>query len=212
MKMDILAKILWVIAIVIIVFALLWFLLGETAFFQRSLEFRARMMLIFCIPALIFAIVLIVLLIRGWKPESISTQRIFALGMMSISIIFALWLIPGVKTEGWLTEKVEGDFVQITSDGKYEYQLQLINLYQNNSYARLYVKEISTDSEAIIRLDIQTKEITGLVHPSKPSSAWAIMDPTDTENIYILTTTNKIWMPITIFEIDMITKTSQLVS
>lgn len=52
-----------------------------------------------------------------------------------------LWLLITVfSTQGWLTEKITSDSLKITADNKYEYRVELINVFLINSHARLYVK------------------------------------------------------------------------
>ncbi len=45
------------------------------------------------------------------------------------------------------------------SDGRYAYQLEWINRFQRNSYARLYLKSLPTEEETRIPLDMKVNQI-----------------------------------------------------
>lgn len=110
-------------------------------------------------------------------------------------------LYKNVQTNGWLTEKIRTDSIQLTSDHRYEYCLELINLFQKNSSARLYVKNIETLEEIRIQLELPTKEITGVTWDD--INYFVKLEPTTNENIYLLHTTKESPFPDEKYEINI---------
>jgi len=180
-------KFIWILALLINLFAILWFIIGSTANFQREIDVVTTVIFVYCgIPSIIIIILSVILLIKGWPPASmwgIAGVTILTVCMLLLS----LPLFKNVNTSGWLTEKITSDTLQITTDGQYEYQLELVNLFQNNSYARLYIKNVSTDGEKRIPLDLPVEEIRGL--SVSKDNHWITLINTDVENMYILRTT-----------------------
>lgn len=207
--MQIAIKVIWITAIVAVFLSMTWFLLGSTAFFQRGIDLVTTCVFVLVwTPALICIAVSIKLLKKGWMPSSNFAQIGLSLVIIILSIIFSSSLLTNVNTEGFLTERVtKNGILQVTADGKYEYQIELINLFQKNSSARLSVKDILTGEEATIPVDINTRKIKGVV---ADFLAWTEMTPTNKGNIYILTTTEDLnETDIQVFEIDMETKKSR---
>ncbi|NBI31020.1 hypothetical protein [Chengkuizengella marina] len=204
--MNILLKIPWVLLTIFSTASLVWFLLGSTANFQRSLDLVGTVTLIIVwIPNFIITVVSIVLLIKGWIPSSLVTYAGFIICMI-ILVISSVSLFQGVNTKGWLTEVIRSDQLKITSDEKYEYRIDLINVFQKNSSARLYVRNMSTGEEANIPVDIHVDKIRGL---RTIDIDWVIMELSDVPNRYILYTTKELGIPEEKFEIDVVTGTSR---
>lgn len=126
---------------------------------------------------------------------------------MILLTILSVYLIQSVSTQGWLTEKITSDSLKITEDDKYEYRVDLINVFQKNSHARLYVKSAATGEEISIPVDIHTDKIVGL--GIKKINNWVIMKPSNESNRYSLYTTKELGIPEEIFEIDLLTGTSK---
>ena len=225
--MTITVKTVWIIAIIVVFISMIWFLFGTTAFFNRGIDLVMTAYYVFIwTPALLLIILSTILLKKGWIPKTVYAQVGFVIVIVFISIFFYLNLFRVVYTKeytrGWLTETVRSDWTQTTSDGFYEYKLEVINVFQRNSYARLYVKDISTDFEMTIAIDISTKNIVtiggvGSVYP-EPSAqpVWSTLTPSNAETIYILTTTETFerWKKdnnnsIEKFEIDIAERTAR---
>lgn len=108
----------------------------------------------------------------------------------------------GVDERGWLYDSVNKDPIKSTADGKYNYSLEIINRGQKNVSQKLYIKELSTEKEKYI--DVQIK-----MEPSYGYSlgtgdwAWARLKNTDHINEYILTTTSELGVPIQSFKINV---------
>jgi hypothetical protein len=201
-------KILWVVAIVINTASLAWFLLGTTANFQRSLDLIATVTLIFFwIPSVILTTWSIRLLIKGWSPASNVAYTGFFFGV-SLLLLFSFFLFQGVNTRGWLTEKITSDSLKLTSDKKYEYRIDLINVFQKNSHARLYIKNVSTGKEMNVAVDNHTDKIVSY-GSSKEGMNWVLMEPTQLPNRYYLYTTRELRIQEEQFEIDVGTETSR---
>ena len=87
-------------------------------------------------------------------------------------------------------------------------------MFQRNSYARLYIKDLSTLEETSFPVDISTNEIDAVTMPTIHTDkeyiefcAWIYLTPSDILNTYILTTTSNLSDKIERFEINMEDKT-----
>ncbi|MBV6714161.1 hypothetical protein ACFVVQ_22730 [Paenibacillus chitinolyticus] len=202
-------KIIWVVAIVINIVSVNWFLIGATANFQRSLDLIATVTLIFIwIPSIALTVLSIVLLKKGWMPSSSRSYVGFILGVI-ILLLLSVSLFRGVDTQGWLTERITSDSLKLTSDKKYEYRIDLINVFQKNSHARLYIKNVSTGEEMNIAVNIQTNKMVSMGIEHGRTNDWVLMERTDISGRYNLYTTKDLRVPSEKFEIDVETGTSR---
>ncbi|WP_315371603.1 hypothetical protein [Paenibacillus xylanexedens] len=196
--------------IVIIIFnvsSFVWLLLGSTAYFQREMDIVGTFyLLIVGIPVLLLAILFTVFLIKGTVPTSGVHYIGICLGLI-LSLILSAILVHGVNSSGWAKEKLESDSPKITADGKYEYHIDLINLFQRNSKARLYLRNVSTGEEKFIPINIQTRKIKTLAVGKV--NHWVLLEPTDIDSQYILYTTKDLGrLPEEKFKIDILAGTS----
>ncbi|MDQ0196433.1 hypothetical protein [Paenibacillus wynnii] len=207
--MKVWLRLLLIAVIIFIVSSVVWFLLGSTAYFQRGMDIIGTTYLLGAgIPVLLFAILFTILLTKRWSP----TDGVDYVGIcvaLVISTLLAAALIQSVSTNGWSNENIESDSIQITADEKYEYRTDLINLFQRNSSARLYLKEVGLGEEVFIPVDIQTGKIVGL--GVSEVNHWVMLEPTDEPSRYILYTTKELGIPIERFKIDTVAGTSERV-
>ena len=107
---NILNKI-WIAAVIAVSLSLLWFLFGSTAFFNRWIDVVETFIYIFVwTPALLFVIISIVLLKKGWIPRNIIIQICMAIAIIILSVIFTKTLFSSADGKGWLTEYVRSDY------------------------------------------------------------------------------------------------------
>ncbi|WP_059172939.1 hypothetical protein [Bacillus sp. FJAT-27445] len=205
--MNVFLKRIWTFIVVVSVFSLLWFLLGTTANFQRYFDLVDTVFLIyFWFPNLVLTIALAFFLSKGWMPASWKGYLGIFSGLI-LALVLSLILIKNVNTHGWLTETIRSDTLKITVDKKYEYRLELINLFQRNSRAELYVKTINSSEVIKIPVDIDTKEISGIWTDNEVN--WVLMEPKGNSDRYILTTTEELGIPEEKFEINIPKATSK---
>jgi len=74
---------------------------------------------------------------------------------------------------------------------RFEYRLDLINVFQRNSSARLFLRDIETGEVKNIALPMDTSRIAVISDMSIPSR-WITMEPADTSYLYIVTTENEL--------------------
>ncbi len=201
--MTIWIKVLLIVGILVNVVAMMWFLLGSTANFNRSLDLVSTVMLLkVWFPSLILVVIAITILIKGWAP----TNYIYLVAVCLIIVTLLYLAVPlfkGVNTQGWLNDNIVSDPLKLTSDGKYEYRLELINLFQRNSRERLFLRDVSTGQEIYISVYINTKDKHGLYVRSGDDWMWAILSPTNDPHQYMLTTTEILRLPEKRFFIDV---------
>ena len=212
-------KCIWLISSIAVLLSLVWYLLCATACFQRRIDLITTVILMMVwMPALGFVIASFLGVKRGWIPRSAFLKVLLLVAVVALSVFFTSFFIRNSNVNGWLIEYVEEDYSQTTSDGKYEYRLELVNLFQRNSYARLYAKNLATGEEITIPLNIKTPNIIvimkgkGSVYPEPETpSVWSVLTPTDTEFVYVLTTTEMLDRDeIFVFEIDFKSKTAKI--
>lgn len=196
-----LLRFIWILAILINISSIIWFIFGTTANFQREADLVSTVIFVyFGIPSILLIILSIILLFKGWIPSSswgIVIVSIIILSMLSISPT----LFKNVTTSGWLSENVVTDTLQITADGQYEYQFELINLFQKNSNARLCIKRISTGEEIRFPLDMPINKIKVLSRGKV--NYWIVMEETAEKDKYILYTTSEFPLSDEKYEIDV---------
>jgi len=189
----------WWICVYVNVISILWFVLGNTANFQRDIDLVTTVILMmYGIPSLILSsFSLFVLKMGGLK------SYFGVLGAFCVIILLILLSVPlykNVNISGWLIEDVDTDSKQITSDNKYEYCIELVNTFQRNSSIRLYLKNMQSNEEIRIRLNLpKVKSILW-----KPDNNYfTILQPTNQTGIYILQTQAGSPFPKSTFEINI---------
>ncbi len=183
----------------------IWFLLGATHYFQRGLDLIATAYFAgLAIPMLIF----IYLLAKKWTPRD-KEQRRLLYTLAIINTLFAVVLVGSLYTEGWTNTYTQTDSLQMTDDQKYEYQIELVNLFQRNSYAQLHLRRIESNTQSSIRIDMNTNDIKAL--GVGKINHWIKLKSTASSGKYILRTTEDLGIPEESFMIDMSTQSAQAV-
>lgn len=205
--MKILFRFLLIVVTLFSISSFIWFLLGATAYFQRGMDIIGTVYLWgLGFPSLIVAILFTRLVIKGWKPVNITSY--IGIGIATtLSILLSISLILSVGNHHWTDERIESDSIKMTEDEKYEYRIDLINLFQRNSRARLYLKDTSSGEEVSIPVDIQTRKLVGL--SVGKINHWVQLELLDNSSNYILRTTKDLRIPEETFEIDIATKTAR---
>jgi hypothetical protein len=199
-------KVMWVITILVNLSGVIWFVLGSTANFQRGIDLISRVILVHLgIPSILLIVVSSFLLLKKWSPSR-WWEVIGVFMIMTAMLVLTPHLYKNVETSGWLTEKLETDSIQQTSDQRYMYCLELINLFQQNGSARLYLKNANTREELRIAVDLPLTKIQGISWGEVPR--FIKLEPTNDANIYILHTTESFPIPNEKFEIHIQEKTS----
>lgn len=201
--MSIFTRAVWIFSTLIGAISIVWYLLGSTASFQRGLDLiSSTIFIVLWVPALILIIFSTFLIIKGWKPKNKESYISFWI-LISFILILTISLFRGVNTSGWLHDRITSDPIRLTSDGKYEYRIDLINLFQKNSKERLYVRQVATGEESFIPLQLGSEEIHGIGIPIGNDLPWAILRPTEYPFIYDLITTENLSVIIKRFEINL---------
>lgn len=194
-------KVVVVSILILSVSSLIWFIAGSTAYFQRGMDIVGTAYLILiAVPLLGLVLGFTQILLEGWTPAT-SVHHFGVFVGILLSIVLCVILIHSVASNGWTEKKIESDSLKITADGKYEYRIELINLFQSNSNARLYLKEVESEEEKYIPINIQTREINSLI-VGKVNN-WVILEPAKNSSRYFLSTTEKLRLPQEQFEIDV---------
>jgi len=205
------SKIAWISITILSIVPIIWFILGSTAFFNRSLDLIATTYLVsLWVPLLLLFILSTTLLLVGWSPSN--KNNIMPLWILLLVIItLSLLVIRVVHTSGWLHDRIFSDPKRITSDGKYEYNTDLVNLFQKNSHERIYIRNIETGEELYIPVKLIDIKIHGIGISTDDDWAWTLMNSTDSPNQYELITTEELPVTKKRFLIDISNCTSHLI-
>ncbi|WP_440110719.1 hypothetical protein [Paenibacillus sp. QZ-Y1] len=202
-------KYIWITTIFINVAIFIWFLVGATSNFQRSLDLVGMPIMIFYgVPSLMINMISIVILMKKWN----SRLNIMTMIVGGVFIFILLFCTPAFVTALQNTvegDQVESDPVSYTTDQKYEYNIELINMSQRNNQVNLIVREVSGKAEKkAIPLDLDTEEIIALTTGPGSNWQWAVLEPTEKPELYKLTTTEKLGMH-KVYMIDIVEGSSQ---
>ena len=166
--------------------------MGTTANFQRiSLDLVSIVfMVLHWFPTLVLMIIVMIMSIKFRDTVPYTVVSIFLTCILLFSSV-QLLQSQTIITRGWGTERVISSQLQTTSDMRFEYRLDLINVFQRNSSARLFLRDIETGEVKNIALPMDTSRIAVISDMSIPSR-WITMEPADTSYLYIVTTENEL--------------------
>jgi len=205
------SKIAWISITILSIFPIIWFVLGSTAFFNRSLDLIATAYLVsLWVPLLLLFILSTALLLVGWSPSS-KDNFILLWILLLVIITLSLSVFRVVHTSGWLHDRIFSDPKRITSDGKYEYNTDLVNLFQKNSHERIYIRNVESGEKFYISVKLIDKRIHGIGISNDDDWAWTLMRPTDSPNQYELITTEELPVTKKRFLIDLSNNTSHFI-
>lgn len=176
----------FILAIIINSVSLIWFILGASGFFMRGFDLIMTVLFMYLgIPSIILLIVSVILLYKYKKDSMIVITTKFLL--LVIFMVLAYNLYISVDKYGWLEPRIFSEEIKQTEDKKYEYKIELVNMFQKNSYARLYMRGMETNDIKYISLDINTRDIGGF--SMDEIIIWGNLVPTEVNDIYLLYTT-----------------------
>lgn len=147
---------LFIVSLITLGLSAVWFLLGTTANFQRGIDLVTTIRFaVIWLPSILLFIISYFL----FKSRRSSSFSFLLWPLIVLHFILAIQLFNSVQIVGWLTPSVSSEYTQRTPDGLYNYRLELINQYQKNSQARLYLHNTVTGQITHIPLQINVDEI-----------------------------------------------------
>jgi len=176
-------KIIMYISIAVSIPALIFWILGTTAGFQRTgLDLLSTVVLVIhWIPTLVLTIYVVLSLKNG-----ISDKVKWNIGVVIVLAFLSIQLFssPTINIYGWLEERVTSGNIHTTQDDRFEYRLDLINVFQRNSSARLFLRDLETGEEQSIALPMNTRRVTGFFQG--PQITWITMESTELPYLYVV--------------------------
>lgn len=204
-------KIIWVVAIIINFSGVIWFFLGTTANFQRNINLEGRLGFVFLVmPSLLLTLTSIIFIVKNFQISKV-TMYLISLPIIFMLILLTTPIIKSVDTRGWITEIVNSVPYKLTSDGRYEYRIELVNSYQRNRIQRLILKDLNTDEEISIRLNIFS-DAPPWLHTGVGDWAYGTLSTTQISHQYELITNTNLGVPPIKMIIDVETKTAKELS
>jgi len=179
-------------AIATSVFSMIWWYYGATNGFNRGLDLIAWVTMMYSIIPLavvtFFSLLYAIYTVKDYKKckktASMVVVVVFALIMIPYSIFINTH--PSLR-QGPVRDFVRSDTIRPTDDGLFEYRLDLINLFQGNARARLFVRDLTTGEEVYIPLMLPLWEVGGILIPGGNANfLWARMRQGEQEGQYIL--------------------------
>ncbi|MCL1993585.1 MAG: hypothetical protein FWG66_11635 [Spirochaetes bacterium] len=173
------AKILAIVTAVGILAAARW-IFNSTAGFNRGLDLVQTVSLVFFIaPLVLAAIVAIVLLARG----GVARVPAITLSAVIAAVSLAVTFVPSINPAP-VRNIVNADSVRPTDDGLYEYRFEIVNAFQRNATARLFVRDLNGGGEAYIPVNILDGSLGGLSLP-RGNFLWGRMEASGEPGQYI---------------------------
>ncbi|MDN4617493.1 hypothetical protein QCD85_05255 [Paenibacillus sp. PsM32] len=210
--MKLLFKSIWILVLIFNFSSILWLIIGGTANFNRSMDLVSFITLsVYGTSSIVLCIISLRILIK--KRKVIFDMSVYVIGIVLIfSLLFCSYQnFLGVDTRGWLYPYSYSDPLKKTPDGRYEYQLILINTGQYNSYEQLHFKNVKTKEEKYIPIDINMSESDGRTEGSNDWS-WTVIKSTSNLNYYELSTKKELGMPSKKFLINISEGTSKRIN
>lgn len=204
--MNIWIRITFIAVILFSLFLFTMFLLSSTAIFQRQMDIVGTTTLTMIgIPVVILVGIFVTILIRGWKPVVWIDYVGICIGILVV-ITLSFVLLQSVNMKSWEKERVNVDTLKITDDGRYEYQLIIKNLFQKNVYTQLYLKDISSNEEMYIPINLKLQKLAAI---RIENNHWVNLESRDNVSHYIFQTTKELGIPEEEFEVNIETKTAR---
>lgn len=201
--MAIWLKRLWYFSVIYNSISLIWFYLGSTANFQRSFGLVNGIILrAVWAPSVLLVCLSIFLLLRGWIPSSL-IGKITIWVLVALLLYNATGLFSAVDIRGWLHDRIDSEPLKVTEDGKYQYRIEFVNLGQKNRRAQLYGRELSTNKEMYISVEIDKELLKSLPRGPGNDWSWTVLTPTSKVGQYELVTTRTLSIPQHKFLIEM---------
>ena len=173
-----------------------------------------------CVPSILIAVyVLFCKFSNRWSTMNEKKQKsqvtfIVILGNFISVFLLLISILNGWHRMYWWEREWRSlyEVAQTTADERYEYQIDILNCFQFNSYARLRVRDISTNEEFMIFLDINIQEMI-VFTGGGANSQWSSLTYSEEERCYLLETTTSLDLQrLYMFEIDMNARTSTIIS
>lgn len=184
---------------------LFWFTYNATAYFQRGMDIIGTSILGMAgFPLILISILFIMFIFRRRKRKG--RIKYIEVVVAFLSIMFSGCLLIITNDSQWAETRVTSDAVRITTDNRYEYRLDLVNMFQRNAYTRLYLKNTADEEEIYIPVDIELSDI--VVISMGDEIQWSVLESTGNPSQYILSTTDDFPVPEKRFDINVESKTS----
>jgi len=159
-------KILAIVTLAGILAAARW-VFNTTRGFNRGLDLIQTVNFILLVaPLVLAAVAAAVLLARAAALPQASVPRVPAIALSAViaAISLALTFAPSVNP-GSVRDTVFADSLRPTGDGLYEYRFEIVNAFQRNAAARLFVRDLNGGGEAHIPVNILDGSLGGLGLP-----------------------------------------------
>lgn len=186
---------------------LLLYIYTETAGLEKSMDIVGRLnVLLLGTLTVLLGLLSVFLLYKNWLSSNIGVN----ISIIAISLILfsncAVFYEP-IYTHKSQNRNIMSDSSRMTEDGKYKYHLELINLYQKNGFEQLVIENTVTKEIHYIKINLIEGRLKGY-----SQGDWVLMDPTDhssQSNLYLLKTTENLFMEKKLFLVDMVEGTTQ---
>jgi len=119
-------------------------------------------------------------------------QTVLQIVLVSFITLVSISMIGSVARFGLATEHISADTLSVTSDERFEYRTELVNLFQRNASIRLFIRDLETGEEHIIPLSsyIDMRTIRSLTTPGMGDYFFIHMYATEHAGVYNLYTTS----------------------
>jgi len=208
--MQLAIRLIWIALTAFNTFAIVYFVIGVTAGFHRSIftQGPSGVLTAFIILPLVVLLTTfsIVKQVQCWHTgQFISWEAIICI---LIAVLLASMMPGAVNPRGWLYDFVSSSKLETSQDRRYEFQFEIVNGNQRNSSDRIFLRDISTGEEIYIALDVERDYFDGdlLFNGS------TMMESSNDSGKYIarvIPSKHATWEQEVAFEIDISNRTSR---
>jgi len=105
-----------------------------------------------------------------------------------------------IERVGWLEPYVQSDTLKITKDGRYIYQVEVVNLTQRNRSARLFVEKREGGWEQRVPLEMSAQEMRDMVYSG---ADWGRLVSGEGDYTFVLSPTGEVSQADWQFDVDL---------
>jgi len=146
--------------------------------------------------------ILILSFMRGLKTSNYAMIVYLLLSLfLYVAAIFLVWSTRSFELR---EDRVFTDTPQVTKNGRYEYHLELVNLFRGTAESRVVIRDLETGNNNLIQIEFGNIGRSPIALGRSGDFHWIYKETTDVDGIYRLSTTtdfllNDFW----VFEVNM---------
>ena len=168
-------------------FTSLWGIVAVIGGIRRYFDPVDQLRILFsAVPLFFVSSISLFLLVKIWRISDKILPLFGTIPLIALMVSLSFYLMTIYPNFIDKSVVIRSDTTRPTEDGLFEYNFQLVNWQRRNGYARIFLRNLMTDEEIFIPIDVPVGDITGFSTPGIGGFIWARLEFDDTLNQYIL--------------------------